>query len=288
LCFKIELARVVLHVREDHDGKSVGVIEIPVQDRPFFLTKSYGRCEANVVYIRRGDTTSAADPDEIAQMGAKAEKSRSQPVLQFAFANLETRKKLDGEIRIQTLCFEIPDDQDIPGYGTDNAFGISLSDKNEDFYADMAMYLRDATHLEPFAVVILNESRTTAEQVVARIRFAGPELEVFSPGERRPEPTKDRFGSMMRHLAFVPGVSVIHDEHGSEVSMELGDIQPGTSSWSRQPFYLGCRMSTQFEANIVISGHNLAEPIRLTRQFDFQVETQRISVDQVIAMADRP
>ena len=246
-----------------------------------------GKLEANTVYIRRGDTTDTADPDEIAQMGAKSEESRSQPVLEFSFGDLAKRKKLDGAIRVQTRCFEIPDDGEIPGYGTNNAFGISLRNENENLYADVALYLRDVAHLEPFAVVVTNGSRTTAQQVVVRIRFAEPELEVLSPRERRPEPAKDRFGKLMRTDALIPGVSVIHGEDASEVEMELGDIQPGTSAWSRHPFYLGCRTSKQFEAEISISGHNIAEPIRLKQQFDFEVESQRASVEEVIALGDR-
>lgn len=268
------------------DGKPIGVIEIPIQDRPFFLTKKYGKLEANTVYIRRGDTTDIADPDEIAQMGAKREESRSQPLLEFAFGNLEKRKKFDGEIRFQTRCFEVPDDKEIPEYGTDNALGISLRNENEDFYADVALYLRDVVHLEPLAVVLANGSRTTAEQVVVRIRFADPDLEVLSPGERQSEPTRDRYGMLARTAGLIPGVSVIRGEDGPEVEMDLGDIQPGTSAWSRQPFYLGCRVSKQFEAEISISGHNLAEPIRLKQRFDFEVESESVSVDQIVAMGD--
>jgi hypothetical protein len=268
------------------EGNSIGVIEIPVQDRPFFLTKKYGKLEANTVYIRRGDTMNTANPDEVAQMGAKREESRSQPVLEFSFGNLEKRKKLDGEIRVQTRCFEVPDDEEIPEYGTNNGLGISLRNENEDFYADVALYLRDVAHLEPFAAVVTNGYRTTAQQVVVRIRFEEPGLEVLSPGERRPEPTKDHFGNIVRAAALIAGVSVIRGEDGVEVEMDLGDIQPGTSAWSRQPFYLGCRTSRQFEAEIFISGHNLADPIRLKQRFGFEVESQSTSVEQVIALGD--
>ena len=132
------------------DGKSIGVIEIPVQDRPFFLTKKYGRLEAQV-FLRRS----------------------------------QEAQELDGAIRVQTRCFEVPDEREIPGYGTNNALGISLRDENEDFYADIALYLSDVVHLEPLAVFVTNESRTTAQQVVVRIRFVEPELEVLSPRERQ-------------------------------------------------------------------------------------------------------
>lgn len=54
----------------DLDGQQIGVIRVPQQRRPIFLTKPYGRLEASVVYLRRGSSTAKATPDEIAQMGA--------------------------------------------------------------------------------------------------------------------------------------------------------------------------------------------------------------------------
>jgi hypothetical protein len=50
------------------DGASVGVLRVPVQDRPIYATKTYGRVKADTVYIRRGSSTDIAKPDEIARM----------------------------------------------------------------------------------------------------------------------------------------------------------------------------------------------------------------------------
>jgi hypothetical protein len=52
------------------EGKQVGVITIPQQDRPLYLTKNYGRLKKDVVYYRQGTTTAIASPDDIARMGA--------------------------------------------------------------------------------------------------------------------------------------------------------------------------------------------------------------------------
>src|ERR1019366_7357616 len=50
-------------------GKSVGVIEVPVQRRPVFLKTDFGKLKAGKVYLRRGSSTTEAAPDEVAQMG---------------------------------------------------------------------------------------------------------------------------------------------------------------------------------------------------------------------------
>jgi hypothetical protein len=52
------------------DGKQVGAIRIPLQKRPIYLLKPFGKLQAQTVYIRHGSSTATATPDEIAGMGA--------------------------------------------------------------------------------------------------------------------------------------------------------------------------------------------------------------------------
>jgi len=52
------------------DGVSCGIIRIPVQERPLYLLKGFGKLAAETVYVRRGSSTDEAKPDEIARMGA--------------------------------------------------------------------------------------------------------------------------------------------------------------------------------------------------------------------------
>ena len=49
-------------------GKQIALIHIPVQQRPIYLRQDYGSLKRNVVYIRRGSSTSEATPDEIVNM----------------------------------------------------------------------------------------------------------------------------------------------------------------------------------------------------------------------------
>ena len=52
------------------EGVQVGIFNIPLQDRPIYLKKDYGKLKQREVYIRRGSSTDTADPDEIAKMGS--------------------------------------------------------------------------------------------------------------------------------------------------------------------------------------------------------------------------
>ena len=52
------------------DGTTIGAIAIPLQVRPTYLKRRYGKLREHEVLIRDGSSTRAATPDEIAQMGA--------------------------------------------------------------------------------------------------------------------------------------------------------------------------------------------------------------------------
>ena len=53
------------------EGTTIGVIAIPLQERPTYLNKRYGKLREHEVPMRDGSSTRAATPDEIAKMGAE-------------------------------------------------------------------------------------------------------------------------------------------------------------------------------------------------------------------------
>lgn len=73
-----------------YDGKQVAILKIPVQRRPFYLKNKYGKLEADLIYIRRGDATVKAKPDEISQMG------HSQML-----SEISTGPELEGKINFE-------------------------------------------------------------------------------------------------------------------------------------------------------------------------------------------
>jgi predicted HTH transcriptional regulator len=95
----------------------VGVITIPVQDRPFYLVKDFGQLKANVVYIRRGDTTGIAAPDEVFKMGRAVGSARKEPTLTWEFADLSNRVKLGARVEITSQYAIVPPASTIPLYG---------------------------------------------------------------------------------------------------------------------------------------------------------------------------
>ena len=69
-----------LYVEKRFRKRKVAVISIPMQQRPVFLTKDFGKLKKHFVYVRRGSSTAIADPSEISEMG-KGVGSRNYGVL---------------------------------------------------------------------------------------------------------------------------------------------------------------------------------------------------------------
>jgi len=63
------------------EGKKIGLIHIPAQQRPIYLKKRYGNLEKKVVYIRRSSSTDIAELDEVAKMGSSENYGISQELI---------------------------------------------------------------------------------------------------------------------------------------------------------------------------------------------------------------
>ncbi|MEE5083126.1 ATP-binding protein [Pseudomonas alliivorans] len=94
---------------EEHlyNGKTVGIIIIPKQKRPFYLTTAYGKLKSNVVYVRRGSSTDEAEPVET-----------------IAMANEDTGR---GNLKIE-LFLLTPENEELP-----NSFARTYLQFTEEF-----------------------------------------------------------------------------------------------------------------------------------------------------------
>ena len=72
------------------ESVKIGVIEIPIQKRPFYLKNKFGKLNADIVYKRDGSSTAIATLDEIARMGAEQDFGGT-PQLVLEWADIEKR-----------------------------------------------------------------------------------------------------------------------------------------------------------------------------------------------------
>jgi hypothetical protein len=275
------------------EGVELGVLTIPLQDRPTYLNKRYGRLEQHVVYIRRSDTTGTAAPDEVARMGSSAALTRMQPVLELAFGDLKQRTTLGTSLQIVSVILKSPADDTIPLYGPtpERLIGSMVnpmdSMRNRNYYQDLAAYLRDTALLCPVGMAVTNPSPTVAEEVIVTLRVdAVPGLIVLDEAHAPCEPSTEKFPAIPRGLRH-PGRLVCVTQYGPvfEARAEIGTVQPGTTRWSADSFYLGGQQPLAVTMRISISANNLRAPTELTANIEIQTRSELVGLKDILRIA---
>jgi hypothetical protein len=274
------------------EDKEVGILHIPIQDRPVFLIQDFGLLRANVVYIRRGETTGQASPDEVLRMASTAGIiHRDQPTLGFEYGDPETRERWGQAPDLSVISYSVPPSSRLPDYGRVIRDVYSLPDlsmKNRDFYRHLASYIHEYTFVKAVAVAVDNTATALAEDVSISIKIDGREAIVRSPEDMPSQPSTDHIASLMVRIDPHSKTSVSVSRFGNdyEVVLKLGNIQPGTTVWSADPFFIGARANVDVCASIRISANNLRFPKRIDTKFKINAESRSYSVDEVKKLAE--
>ena len=247
------------------DGKSIGVLYIPVQDRPRFITKSFGKLSADSVYLRRGSSTAVARPDEISRMGA-AHTRQTSPVLQLQFADT-MQSRLTGQTQaIQATCLEISDSEAVPDY-KDSPIDLSLySRTNTNYLRELTSYAW-AQHLcTALQFAITNSGSVVAMDVRVEIIVQSSNAVFFDEHSwpKEPEPCTDRFGMYKVPVLRMKGDDDITvrqlPDCSNIVKICTSKIQPGETKWIESSLYLGSRASGEIVLDGTIRADNIPTP----------------------------
>jgi hypothetical protein len=272
------------------EGLQIGLLTIPIQDRPLYLLKDFGRLKANTVYIRRGDTTAEASPDEVLRMGSTAGLIHGQPVLELEFADLQTRRKLGTRIELVSQSLEVPSPESLPRYGKPprSFYGISVDSldmENSEYYREIAAYLRDTTFLCPVGIAVANPSTTVAEQVVATLEFNTGGVTALGEEAKPPSPSTSRIPHLHPMRPQQPErVEVRKFGELYEVRFHMGTVQPGTTAWSKEAFYIGARQMTEVTVKVTISANNLRIPVSGVAAFSIEATSRKVEVSDLTAV----
>ena len=184
-----------------HDGRTIGIIYIPVQTRPIYSKVDYGRVRKETVYLRRGSSTDTAKPDEIARMGTVAADWAGQPSVELNLVDRSTGANLGDRVSINRCTwYDIPIDMEIPDYRPSTGFRIgnvefvnSSPDVNADYLRDVAAYLRMEPHF-PVSLEIRNTAGTVIRDAILAIELNDPEgrYELFTPEKRSQKPSPNK------------------------------------------------------------------------------------------------
>lgn len=129
---------------EEHlfEEKTIGILIIPKQRRPFYLTTPYGKLKSNVVYVRRGSSTDEAEPIEAIEM-AKEDSGRGEVNVELSLMTSEN-EVLPSTLAHTYLEFieRLPDfkRQRQPRGPFDMPNVIGLDRDNSDFWREYGKY----------------------------------------------------------------------------------------------------------------------------------------------------
>lgn len=263
------------------EGKKIGVIRIPKQERPVYATKRFGKVEKEVVYYRLGSSTAIAKPEDIARMG-KDDSVQSQPTprLSLQFAELQNRIELGTDIEIASIAFDkittpFPDAGEKPKnelyfYATE-----LMQPTNKDYWREMEQYLRTKALVKPVGFMLCNQSSSLAQNV--RVEIIGSSADGITILEEHNLPEKPAYN---RFDKFYPIRSVWKqqqkqttvDHHGKQwtLTVDFANVQPQSCVWASEPFYIGSQGLTILTLDATIYADNLPTPQKtpLSVRFD--------------------
>lgn len=171
------------------DCKTYGIIRVPLQKRPVYLVRDFGKLKANVVYVRRGSSTDEAKPDEISKMGLDQYTPSTKADVEIGFYDKSKRKMLGPEISIETTYYNVTDE--IPDYSPSRQSYLShLTPVRSDYYRDIVDYINFKSSFYPFHFAITNKGDREAVNLRVEIEILSDKVELLLDGDevREPDP----------------------------------------------------------------------------------------------------
>jgi len=260
------------YIAFEFEEKQVGIIKIPVQERPFYLKQKYGKLKPNVVYLRRGSSTDEAEPDEIAKMGiALASSAQSQiPNVDCEFANPITRILYGKEIEVTSIVLILK--EPIQNFSPkQNNFAIASigSSPNRNFYRELYQFYEYQSLLKNVSIRLKNTGNVTAFNARVEISIVEDDLLFVHKSDfpDRPQKYFNYLASINDRVSF-PGIAQI----GSRLSIDkngvgwlivinFGNIQPKAEDWLEEPIFIGSRKPQDVRFEAIIYADNAPYPI---------------------------
>jgi Putative DNA-binding domain len=282
------------------DGLKIGILRIPVQTRPSFLKKDFGKLKRHAVYIRRGTSTEEASPDEVRDMGrSEVQILEEAPSLSFEFADLESRSSLGTVIELSKTLLNVPAKQDIPDYEEprnsliSNYAYVSFNQVNRDYYRELVNFHYFLNKTTKLTFSLKNDSSRAISDVNVELMLEKQEEKfLFFKGKKFPDLPKSRsdpLGLALNMPSFAQEIAKqkvktieiqdLGDKYRLVVSFEK--IQPKQTIFNTQVIYLDSNDSFVTEAKVTIYADNIL-PIEQTLKISCKVEQEDGGLSQII------
>jgi hypothetical protein len=281
------------------ENQTIGVFHIPVQQRPFYLKRDYGRLKADTVYVRRGTSTAKVDLDEISQMGRTAVALGKPPSLDVFLYDPLKRLRLAEPLRFNGLSLTLPDPIEIPdneperrGLSSFESIGsIMHRNTNREYSRELAEFTGINSLLTPIYFGISNDSETTAFDVQLRVTAPSGENELIVVDEYDfPSPPAFEYNSAdlisLRAREAVRRFDICARRISDEwlIESNVGKIQPSAVAWIEDPVHVGSTKSQDVVFSVSAFADNLPQPHSQELHVRFVVDFQTVDLGGILEL----
>lgn len=275
------------------EGKKIALIHIPIQQRPIYLKKDFGKLKSETVHIRRGSSTAIASIDEISRMGIQPQPEHGKPDLEVFFAEPKTRTRLPSEQNLTSLVLETPQPSSIPDYSQERRypFNVGISHINYSYYRELVKYTKVSRLVSPLYIAVENTGSSTAQDVRLEMKIdkAGGNVVVIDTNEF-PDVPKREYNTFvlstpslaMATMTCVVEVSDIVDYWVVEARADK--VQPKASYWFSDPFYIGALLSCAVPIEISIFSDELSTPKQQKLLVNVQSEQRKVDLEGILEL----
>ena len=266
------------------EGVEIGVIEIPMQERPIYLKSRFGHLRENDVWIRDSSSSRVATSDEVANMGV-ARVLAGTPAFNLEWADIHKRAVLPSPLTVHSEFLDpvLPPNTFTPPEARQPVAYILY---NLDYSQDLIKCVAERKLFVPVGLKLQNQSGIVGK----RIRFTGHLLKstgmVIKGGvEDLPSP-RNPFVTPPHH--FLPSPD---DDEGEiflrevsdrwEIEIDFGDVRPRDEIWTSDSLFFGSGNPSQATLHGELKGDNISDPIKCTLQISIEVESRAMTYNDV-------
>lgn len=272
----------------NYESKQIGLIHIPLQERPIYLKKDYGRLRKNTVYIRRGSSTEEAKPDEIAKMGIPYGISdKGIPILEIQFADTEKGVLLGNCLEVDTKIIALPTDSSITDYVLKSyPPGTGLGAGFANFYKELAKYWKTMARVKPLNLAVTNSGGMVAHDVRVEITIENNARNVYIMSAYDLPDVPDKFRNTVPfELPVIDVHREIQVKETTEswiITIDFNKIQPKRTEYTESKLYIGAQDSSILKLDCKIYADNLPDPIIRNLEIKVKPEHYTLTVEQLV------
>jgi len=206
------------------------------------------------------------------------------PVMSLQFADHENRQELGNSMKLSSIAYvepltPLPDTQvmqlrDIGKSGWRIRTPEPLI--RPDYWREKEEYIRLTNLLRPVAFVIHNQSSTLVQGV--RVEIIGSSCGGITVRDKLPDNPAYRLDvippNICARLSLQRQTEVVYHSSQWTLTVHFGNVQPKSSVWADEPFYIGSSAEKSLELEAVIYADNLPDPRKVKLTIEFEIENR--------------